>query len=416
MTILKKLYNNHYTVLLSMALGIIFGITHKDLAHHYSGLGKIYLNLLQVSVIPLVIFTIIIGVFHIHESSKAVVSRASFASLFIILISVTIAISLTMLAHPWTYITDLRGFNSLFGDTTITKPLEMVISDQYGDNTAPGVMEFITKTIPSNIFNALNYSNMLQIVFASVIIGYGFYKVAESSQSIKGAKEKFQYGLNVFTTINNKIISFMPIGVFFLMSNQFMSVDFGALHALAILALTIISCLLLLIIFYIVIIWLKSGVSFLEFLKTFSSTFIILITTMSSIVALPKAMESLKRLKFSEGTIDMYMPFGVSLVRVGTMMFFSIATLFIMGLFDVSITFEKCLFISIASIFAAMSTVGTSGIVTLQMISIVLDPLGLPLGGVLAILVVIDAVVDIFDTFANLIGNAAVVALASEKE
>lgn len=416
MSIIKKIYNSEYTIIASMILGIIFGITFKEIAHSYAELGKIYLNLLQVSVIPLVVFTIIICVFHVYESPKHIVSKSAIYGFGLIVISLAIAVGIALLIKPWTYITDLSDFNSLFSDAITEKPIEKLATDSYGGQSNPGVLQFITKTIPTNIFNALNYNNMLQIIFGAGIIGFGFYKVAEKSTTAKNVKEKFSFGLEVFTTINNKIISFMPIGVFFLMANQFSYVDFKALHAVIMLTVTIICALVAVIFLYVMIIWVKSGTSFFNFLNAFSSTFLILITTMSSIVALPKSMESLRKLKFSEAAIDMVMPIGVSLIRVGTMIFFSIATLFIMGLFDVPITLEKCVFLSLASIFAAMSTGGATGVVAMQMISIILEPLGLPLGGTVAILIAIDVIVDIFDTFANLIGNAAIVALASEKE
>jgi proton glutamate symport protein len=162
--------------------------------------------------------------------------------------------------------------------------------------------------------------------------------------------------------------------------------------------------------------WRKSGVSFFKYISIFSETFILLLTTRSTIVALPSTLRGLRELNFNKCLIDSYMPLGSSLLRMGTMSFFAIVTLFIMGIFNVPITLDKILFITVSCTFAGIATVGTTGIITLQMISVVLNPLGLPLGGVMAILIAIDAVVDVFDTFANMVGNMAILALADKEK
>jgi Na+/H+-dicarboxylate symporter len=207
----------------------------------------------------------------------------------------------------------------------------------------------------------------------------------------------------------------MPIGVFFVMANQFLAINLQALITLGILTLVISGCILFQVIVYILIIWLKSNSNLSYFFKSFLETFILTFTTRSSIITLPKAMEAMIKLNYSKTLIDLYLPFGISLFRIGTMSFFAIVTLFVMGIFDIEITFTKCLFIVFACIFAAISTTGISGIIGLQMISIIFTPLGLPIGGVLAILIVVDAIVDIFETFANIMGNCAIVALVDKK-
>jgi hypothetical protein len=66
-------------------------------------------------------------------------------------------------------------------------------------------------------------------------------------------------------------------------------------------------------------------------------------------------------------------------------------------------------------IFAGTATAGASGIVTLSMLSIVLDPLHLPMEAVLVIFMAIDPIIDPFRTFLIVYVNMAATALIADR-
>ena len=67
--------------------------------------------------------------------------------------------------------------------------------------------------------------------------------------------------------------------------------------------------------------------------------------------------------------------------------------------------------VAIGSVFAGMATAGSSGILTLAMIGIVLGPLGLPVEAVLIVMMAVDAVIDPMRTFLIVYVNIAATAL-----
>ena len=251
---------------------------------------------------------------------------------------------------------------------------------------------------------------MVQIVLLSILLGYGLCRTAKEYNNIPTIRNRLEIGLDIFRIINNKILFFMPVGVFFLMYNQFQKIDYTILYSLLLLIGAVILSLICMIILCICVIMIMGKVGFTKFFKIFSETIFIVVTTISSLVALPKAIESLKQLDFKADIVEMYMPFGVAFLRIGTISFFLISSLFFIEMFNIDITIEKLFFIVIYSVIAAISTVGASSIVAVQMIGIVLGPFGIDTALVIPILLIINSIVDIPVTLVNVLSNSAIVA------
>lgn len=412
---IKNILTSEYSILVSMFLGAAFALNYKESANNITIYGDIYFKMLQIAVIPLVLFTVSIGIYKMKNASTKFIIKTGLYAFVIVISSISISMLITMLIKPWSFIENISEFNLLFPNIDDLNSHEKSIYDKIPDSSEVSFSQFITTAIPNNIFSSLNNGNILQVVTASIIITFAAYKVSKNYEFDSSLGKILHFGFDVFTTINNAVVSLMPIGVFFIISNQFKDLDVKVLSTLGILMFNVVLCLVIHIIFYLSVIWYKSRVSFGNFISIFSKTFILLITTRSTIIALPSAISSMKKLNFKPLLTDIYLPVGSSILRLGTMTFFAIVTLFIIGIFDVSFSYDKILFILFSCIFAAVATAGTTGIISLQLISVVLTPLGLPLGGVMAILIAIDPIIEMFDTFANMMGNVAITALADDK-
>ncbi|NEP46452.1 MAG: dicarboxylate/amino acid:cation symporter, partial [Okeania sp. SIO2H7] len=81
-----------------------------------------------------------------------------------------------------------------------------------------------------------------------------------------------------------------------------------------------------------------------------------------------------------------------------SVIYFAIGSVFVMQLYDTPITIGNIMIVVVGSIFAGMATSGVTGILTLTMLGIVLEPLQLPLEAVLVLFVAIDPIMDPFRT------------------
>jgi len=92
-----------------------------------------------------------------------------------------------------------------------------------------------------------------------------------------------------------------------------------------------------------------------------------------------------------------------------------VAALFVAQLYGVDMNISRYGIVVVGSVFAGMATAGASGIATLNLLSIVLGPLGLPLEAVLIIFIAIDAIADPLRTMLIIITNMAANALIVPK-
>lgn len=74
------------------------------------------------------------------------------------------------------------------------------------------------------------------------------------------------------------------------------------------------------------------------------------------------------------------------------------------------------MFVFTSMIFAGMATSGVTGILTLTMLRIVLNPLGLPLDAVLVLFIAIDPIMDPFRTLINVQMSKATTVLIVTKQ
>jgi Na+/H+-dicarboxylate symporter len=116
-------------------------------------------------------------------------------------------------------------------------------------------------------------------------------------------------------------------------------------------------------------------------------------------------------LHFERESVSLMLPLGITIGRYGNIVYFALASLFVVQLYDQPLSATGLVIVVIGSVFAGMATAGSSGILTLAMIGIVLGPLGLPVEAVLIVMMAVDAVIDPMRTFLIVYVNIATTSL-----
>ena len=134
--------------------------------------------------------------------------------------------------------------------------------------------------------------------------------------------------------------------------------------------------------------------------------------TRSSFAALPASISAMQDdLCFKRESVSLMLPLGITIGRYGNIVYFALASLFVIQLYNQPLSAATLTIVAIGSVFAGMATAGSSGILTLAMIGIVLGPLGLPVEAVLIVMMAVDAVIDPMRTFLIVYVNIAATAL-----
>ncbi len=119
--------------------------------------------------------------------------------------------------------------------------------------------------------------------------------------------------------------------------------------------------------------------------------FIIALATGNSLAALPSILSRMnKDLGYEKRVIDLLIPLGVTVCRFGPIIYFGFAGLFVIQLYQIDYSIQELVIVVVGSVLAGMATAGASGILSLTMLALILEILGLPLDAVLVLLIVVD--------------------------
>lgn len=402
----KKIMTHPLAILTGVAIGAYIGIYHADTGKNLAPWGKLYLSALQMTIIPYIVVTVSCSIAKLLGAKESKVYIKKIVLTFggmLLFVSLTGVISGVVMKPGNLDRTEMADIMKMTGFTpnriiTINEPIE---KDQ-----GKSLISFVTESIPSNVFKAFAKGEILQIVFFTLIFGVAL------GVSPTGIREQvypiFDTFRETFHIIIRAVVVLLPIGVAFLFADQLSSIS--AATFLAMLKFLIMSILVMLIIFIIcsIIIWRRSSTTYLKSLYAMRDSFFVVLSTRNSLVAMPAAIEDLvDNLKFDRHLVNLVIPLGIATCRYGNVVYFSFATLFIAQIYNTPLSGGDYFIVLIGAILAGLTTSGASGIVTLPMMALILDPLGLPLGGVLILFVAIDPVIDPFRSLIIVYANCA---------
>ena len=285
-----------------------------------------------------------------------------------------------------------------------------------------GPLQMMIDVVPDNFFySASNNGNMLQIIFFSILFGVGL--VLSSPKKSAPVKKAFD-GLNeIIIKIVEIIMEYAPIGVFALLAGLIVDLAgddpnnlITTLKPLLYYAITVLIGLAFMIfIFYPIIIYSFTGISFFNFLKAIFPAQMLAFSTSSSAATLPLTMKRVeKNLNVSEEVTSFVCPLGATINMDGTSIHQAISAVFIAQAFGQDLTLTDQIVIVIT---ATLSSIGAAAVpgAGLIMLVIVLGAIGIDPQG-LALIIAIDRPLDMCRTMVNVTGDATVASLVASSE
>jgi len=462
----KKGLALHWKIIIGMVLGIIWAYLSiafgwNDFTKNWiSPFGDMFIRALKFIAIPLVLFSIIVGVSSLKDISKLgrVGAKTLSAYLLTTVIAVTVGLLFVNIANPggaisqdqkiknrityelWANSTegikikdDLRysedpQYQSLVGqiageevveDEKITKLKETVANKE-----ASGPLDALVNMIPDNLIVSLqNPKLMLQVIFFAIFFGICMLFIpAEKSAPVI----KVFDGINeVFLKMVDFIMKAAPFFVFALMAGvmskmasnltelQDMLISLGAY------ALVVFSGLFTLILLYPLLVSLltKKKIGYTEFWKKISPAQLTAFSTSSSAATLPITMECVEEEVGVKKEISSFvLPIGATVNMDGTSLYQAVAVIFIaqIHLIDLSLGEQAMIVMTATLASIGSAAVPSGGLVMLMMVlmSVGLNPAWI------AIILPVDRILDMCRTVVNVTGDASVTTIiaASENE
>ena len=211
----------HWQIILGMVLGLIFGIIAakfqwSEFANDWIvPFGDIFMNLLKLIAVPLVLTSLVAGVASLSDFKKLSRMGSKTIGLYIATtaVAVTIGLLVVNVINPGERLPEKtrEALKAQHQSTATSKTETAVEVDKRGP------LQPLIDMVPDNFFgSASSNSNMLQLVFVSLLIGVALVQVNQEQR--RPVLSLFEGLQAVVIKLVNMIMLMAPLGVFALIT------------------------------------------------------------------------------------------------------------------------------------------------------------------------------------------------------
>ena len=395
----KKKLSLATQIFIALVIGIIVGIAltnHANFAVSYiKPFGTIFLNLVKWVVTPLVFFSIMAGIISMRDIRK--VGSVGVKTIVYYLCTTMVAIIIGLV------------FANIFKGAF---PVLQTSDLQYTASAPVSFMDTLVGIFPSNFLKPFVDANMLQIIVASLLVGFALLFIGEKKQ----IEFKLVETLNdLFLKVMEMIIKLSPIGVFCLICPVVAENGPSILGSLAIVLLVAYAAYIIhMVIVYSAAVKIGAGLSPVKFFKGMFPAMMMAFSSASSVGTLPLNIDCSEKLGADKNVSSFVLPLGATINMDGTAIYQGVCSIFIASCFGISLTLPQMLTIVLTATLASIGTAGVPG-AGMIMLSMVLQSVGLPVEGI-ALVAGIDRIFDMGRTTVNITGDASCAIIVSEME
>jgi len=401
----KKKVSQTQWIIIAMVVGIAAGYLlpaaeHPDFVAFAKSVSSIFLRMIKSLIVPLLFSTLVVGIAG-HGDDMKKVGRLAFRSILYFEIVTTLALFIGLGAVN--LIKPGEGV-SLTGASTTTAT-EMAATKI----TFAGVLEH---SIPQSFFEAAAKNEVLQVVFFSILFGVGLARVqGRPKQAMLEFCESLAEVMFKFVGI---VMAFAPFGIGAAIAVTIGTSGLAVLKSLVILVLTLYGSLVVLVLFVFLPVALIARVPIKAFWAYVKEPWLIAFSTASSEAALPLAMQNLEKFGIPKRIIAFVLPTGYSFNLDGSTLYLAIASVFAAQAGGIHMTFGQQLLMMLTLMLTSKGVAAVPR-ASLVILSGALAMFGLPLEAV-AVILGVDAIMDMGRTSINLMGNCLATAVMARWE
>ncbi|ATH77955.1 dicarboxylate/amino acid:cation symporter [Halomonas sp. C22] len=375
-------------VTIALVLGVLVGLVGGEWVATWLGpVGDLLLRLLTFLIVPIVLFTLMVGVNQSREGSAGRVGgKVFFYYLGSSALAIMVGLSVATLFSP--------GSGMTLND-----------SASFSVPESPGVVDALLNIVPRNIVTAFAELNMLGIIFTALVFGIALLKLRQSEQQHALGEQLYQVieGLNEVTLkVMAGVLHFVPIGVFAIVAKTVSQQGMATLVSLGDMVMVLYIALGVQLLIYCLIMMLF-GVKLRTFFREARTPMATAFATQSSAGTLPLTINAAQRMGIPKSIYGFSLPLGATLNMDGAAIRIAISAVFAANVIGAPLDF-----MSMAQIvlIGTLVTVGTAGVpgAGIIMIATVFAQVGLPIETV-ALLTAIDALVGMGATALNVTGD-----------
>lgn len=414
---LRELSANPWIVVGSIVAGLAIGKLSPELAGSLGIIGEVYIELLKMVVLPFMVAAVIFSMRKLFtdKASAHILPRILLTFLAAFCAAALAGLLAGILVAPGRDLSPdtLMGMGKLAGAGSFNSGHDNIAL--FGTEALAKTQSFsdiVMTLIPSNIFSALTQGEALKVLVFSLMFGLAVGKApGRFADALTNALETVYRACLQLTHWFNLML---PLVLLAIVASQVAKTGLEPFQVMPkfLLALGLGSLLLVLLSLWALRI--ASRRPWPEVMQSQREPLLMAIATRSSTACMPIMITSLvETLGFARSRIELLVPLGISLLRIGPVIYYVVATMFIAQLYGVHLGILQLGLVGIGSMLAGFASSGMSGLVTLSLTGLVCNYLRLPFEAAMALFIAVDPLCDMLRTAVLVVGNNAFAAMAA---
>lgn len=351
-------------------------------------IGNGFIKLMKMLVVPLVFCSLVCGASAIGDTKTLgkVGGKTIAFYLATTAIAVTVAISVATLIKPGI------GLN-----------MNMIEAENITVAEKTSAVDTLLDIIPDNPFSSLANGNMLQVIVFALIVGILLAKMGERAELVANFFSQFN---DLMMEMTNLVMSFAPIGVFFMLTRTFANLGFDAfIPLLKYMGSVVLGLGVQCFVVYMILLFVFTRLNPFKFIKKFFPVMAFAFSTSTSNATIPLNIETLEeKIGVSRRVSSFTIPLGATINMDGTSIMQGVAVVFAAQAYGINLGISGYLTVIATATLASIGTAGipSVGLVTLTM---VFSAVGLPVEAI-TLIMGIDRILDMLRTAVNVTGDA----------
>ncbi|HXI38455.1 MAG TPA: cation:dicarboxylase symporter family transporter [Bryobacteraceae bacterium] len=383
-------------IFIGMAAGIAIGIAAPGMASRLTPVSNIFLRLIRSIIAPLIFGTLVYGIAGAGDLKR--MGRIGLKAIVYFEAVTTVALFLGLAA-----VNLVRPGSGM--------KLTPAASETAISQAAPTVSSVLEHVFPSSIIDAMARGDVLQIVVFAFLFGAACAGIGTKAKPVVAFCDSLA---EVMFRYTNYVMYLAPLGVGAAIAVTVASKGAGVLFGLGKLVLTMYVAQIVFVVLALGSVIMLFRIPVGAFYRAVREPFLIAFSTASSEAALPRALENMEQFGVPKHIVAFVLPTGYSFNLDGSTLYLSLASVFVAQAAGVNMTLGQQLLMMLTLMLTSKGLAGVPRS-ALVVLAATLSSFSLPMEGA-AVLLGIDAVMDMARTSVNVLGNCLASAVVARWE
>jgi len=382
-------------IFIGMAVGLALGIFAPAFAVQLAPLSNIFLRLIKSIIAPLIFGALVYGIAGAGDIKQ--MGRIGLKAIIYFEVLTTIALFVGLaavnLTRPGAGLTISKGALTNLPQAKLT------------------MAEILEHTFPTSIIDSMARGDVLQIVVFSILFGIGCAALGARANPVTQFCESLAAVMFKYT---GYVMYLAPLGVGAAMAVTIGKNGVGVLFSLSKLVGTLYAALIVFVVFAMGGVILLARIPLARFIKAVWQPWLIAFSTASSEAALPLALENMEKFGVPKHIVAFVLPTGYSFNLDGSTLYLALASVFVAQAAGIEMPLSQQILMMLTLM---LSSKGVAAVprASLVILAGTLASFNLPLEGI-AIILGVDALMDMARTSVNVLGNCLASAVVARWE